>query len=139
MKVYIDKLREMPYDLPMKDIKYLLKAIDGQIANLQSQRGILQKALEIQEQHGNGKPNVTISEERRVTNLLESEQIEKAILKINGDFKSKDVPAAAEAMFPGTTCNPDSVPSILHQMIEAKKLKYVSERSGRRGAIYRKP
>ncbi len=93
MNIYIDKLDAMLYGLPMKDIKYLLKQLDGQIATLQKQRSILQQALEIREQHGNINPSVPLYDDRGTSNFLDSERIEKAILKINGDFKKKDVPA----------------------------------------------
>ncbi len=51
MNIYLDVLKKIPYlDLPMKDIKYLLKQIDEQITTLQNKRVVLRQALEIQEQ-----------------------------------------------------------------------------------------
>ncbi len=69
----------------------------------------------------------------------EPEEIEKAILKLNGDFKAKDVPEAVKAMFSDKRAgSPNAISTVLHQMIEQEKLVYVRIRRGRRPAIYRK-
>jgi len=109
-------------------------------AELERQLSVINEALKIhsklKESNGNeNRSDVETTEDRRT--FLSSEDIERAIMEINGNFSAKDVPQAVSRKFPDKIhYNENSIASSLHKLITEDKLRYVRERSGRKGAIY---
>lgn len=126
----------------MAELTSILQQLDEQISALQSKRNILTEALKIEREIKNtpltdSTPNLENS--RRSQIFLEPEEIEKTILKMNGEFKADDVQDALNVAYPNKAkCSKTAVATSLYRLIQLNKLKYVRERAGRRPAIYRK-
>jgi hypothetical protein len=133
----------IPYSsFNMSELKLLLKQIDERMNVLQHQRGILQQALEVEKnlKSNNGDDSVFQIQNSRSSQVFpEPEEIEKAILKITGNFKADEAMLAVTGMFPEKQTPPgNAVATVLYQLIKSDKLRYVRERAGRRPAIYHK-
>ena len=70
---------------------------------------------------------------------LDSDDIEKVILGMDGNFSAKEIPQAIRKQFKRKPDYKDSViPTVLYKLVSDGKLEYVRERSGRKAAIYRR-
>jgi hypothetical protein len=140
IKNTIDNIGLMDYsEFTMQDLKQLIQEIDDQMTSLQSKRNVLLQAMEIEKELKSGAPMSVIPDGalRRRDVFPEPEEIEKAILTLKGEFKSEDAAYAVKEMFPEKKKSPKtSISTVLYQLIQSKKLKYVRERQGRRGAVY---
>lgn len=140
MNFTIDNLAlEVYCEIPMQNLKELKKQLEDQIQELHNKVNIIDQAILISENPtGSGMLDSVAEARRSATSFLEPEEIEKAILKINSDFKNSDVPDELKATCPGRNFSDNAINTALHQLIKAKKLRYVRERKGRRPAIYHK-
>ncbi len=126
----------------MAELTSLLQQIDNQIAALQSKRTTLTEALKIKDEFKNNSlieaiPDLENSPRSQI--FLEPEEIEKAILKISGNFKTGDVQDALNAAYPNKAkCSKNAIATALYRLIKTNKLRYIRERAGQRPAIYHK-
>ncbi len=128
----------------MSELNLLLQRIDQQIAILEKEKLAVKEVLKIESRHKNGNTKAFIDEMLNSRNsdsaaiFAEPEEIERAILKINGNFKLKDIPASILTMFPKKTFTKNAITTTLNRLINTKKLYFVQERNGRTPAIYHK-
>ncbi len=69
---------------------------------------------------------------------IETDDVKKVILNMEGEFSAKDIPAAIKRKFPPKPYyNKSAIPSALHQLVKLEKqIEYLTLRSGRKGATY---
>jgi hypothetical protein len=145
MKIYLANIGEKAYaGFNMSELNLLLQRIDQQIAILEKEKLAVKEVLKIESRHKNGNTKAFIDEMLNSRNsdsaaiFAEPEEIERAILKINGNFKLKDIPASILTMFPKKTFTKNAITTTLNRLINTKKLYFVQERNGRTPAIYHK-
>lgn len=140
MTIYLDNLGIECYgNFTMQNLKVAKSEIEAKIKILVEELEVINRALNIQEKYGkNGKDS---GHEKNATSItrgsfLDSDEIEAAILSINGNFKLKDIEEAASSMFSNKRVSRNAISTVLLKLIGEKKLEYVRERSGRTPAIY---
>lgn len=139
MNFYIDTIGKPYYSgLSMQNLKEIKKKLEDRLRVLQHDLGTINQAIDVEERLNGSSDTEFLDNLRKGDLFLEGEEIERVILKMPGDFTSKGVQAAIEASFPGRTASANAVATALHQLINAKKLRYFRERKGQRPAIYRK-
>jgi hypothetical protein len=113
-------------------IGWSMKELQVAIEDLEQRLKILKQAQAVLEQPlpnvGKGKPI-----------HLESEDIEKIILTMDGNFSAQKIPAAINREYPQKVYySKNAIPSALYKLVAKEKaIEYVSKRKGRTPATYR--
>jgi hypothetical protein len=111
----------------MKELLILQRKLEGELE-------IIRKAIEIQSNHSETSKNGFAK-----LVILDVDKIEEIIMEIEGDFNADDVRAKiAEKFEDKASYEKSRIGTALFRLVSAKKLEYVSERSGRKPAIYHK-
>lgn len=123
--IYIDKHMKNEYlHWTMTELQIAIEDLERRLKILKAAQAELEKPTIA---NGNGRPI-----------HIESDDVEKTILEIDGEFSAKEVPAAIDRKFPQKAYyNKSAIPVALYKLTAEKKLDYVRRRSGRKGAIYR--
>jgi len=123
----------------MQNLKVIKAELEEKIEDLNEELEVINKALEIQEKHSSkSKENgagfaKNVNPEKR---FAQPEEIEKAILAIDGDFKAKEVEEAIKSVRK-LNIGPNAVAIALFKLVnQTKQIEYIRERSGRTAAIY---
>jgi hypothetical protein len=88
-------------------------------------------------QENGNKPKAKIV--KRIGNHVTHTEIKEVISQIAGNFHSSDVVARVKEAFPHKVLKPTAIPTVLHLLNKKDgRLKVISERHGKQGAVYAK-